>query len=152
MVRQIHALILRAIDDDNAGRYRTVPVAIAGSRHVPPPPVEVPPRMDDLFQWFRGEAQALHPVRRAAHFHHRFVYIHPFVDGNGRTARLLMNLILMGEGYPPAILKADPDRRVAYMDALEAASVQGDLQPFERLVAEAVEESLDRYLAWTATA
>ena len=88
---------------------------------------------------------------RAARFHHRFVYIHPFTDGNGRTARLLMNLILIRHGYPPAIIKADPQRRIAYLDALEQASVEGDLGPFELVVAEAVNESLERYLQWTAT-
>jgi Fic family protein len=75
---------------------------------------------------------------------------HPFVDGNGRTARVLMNPILVSEGYPPAIIKADPGRRIAYLDALEGASVQGELEPFEVVVAEAAEEGLDRYLRWTA--
>lgn len=151
VARQLHALILRGIDDANAGRERTVPVAIRGSRHVPPPPSDVGPQLDSLYAWYQSGAQALHPVRRAAAFHHRFVFIHPFVDGNGRTARLLMNLILMTDGYPPAIIKAEPQRRIAYLDALEAASVQGDLGPFEYVVAEAVDEGLDRYLLWTKT-
>lgn len=151
VARQLHALILRGIDDANAGRERQVAVAISGSQHVPPPPSEVPPMLSDLFAWYQQEAQQLHPVLRAARFHHRFVYIHPFTDGNGRTARLLMNLILMSEGYPPAIIKADPQRRIAYLDALEAASVRKDLGPFELVVAQAVNESLDRYLQWTAS-
>lgn len=148
-VRSLHSLILRSIDDENAGRYRSVPVAISGSRHVPPGPADVAPLMADLFTWYDREAQQLHPVVRAARFHHRFVFIHPFVDGNGRTARLLMNLILISEGYPPAIIKADPQRRIAYLDALEAASTAGQTEPFEAVVAEAVEESLDRFLQWT---
>lgn len=149
VVRQLHALILRGIDDAHAGAYRHVPVAISGSQHVPPSPAEVAPMMSDLLAWLGNDGQALHPVRRAARFHHRFVFIHPFVDGNGRTARLLMNLILVSEGYPPAIIKADPERRIAYLDALEAASVQQDLLRFEWVVAEAAVESLDRYLQWT---
>lgn len=149
VIRQLHALILRGIDDAAAGRWRTVPMAISGSRHVPPPPEEVPPAMTDLLAWHQVDARALHPVRRAAALHHRFVHIHPFVDGNGRTGRLLMNLVLMTEGYPPAILKADPERRIAYLDALETASLDGNLEPFARVVATAVEESLDRYLQWT---
>jgi len=150
VARQLHSLILRGVDDEHAGEWRKVPVAISGSRHVPPSPSDVAPMMRDLFDWYDGEGARLHPVERAARFHHRFVYIHPFVDGNGRTARLLMNLILMSQGYPPAVIKADPQRRIAYLDALETASVDGQLEPFESVVAEAVAESLDRYLAWTA--
>jgi Fic family protein len=149
VARQLHALILRGIDDENAGRERQVAVAISGSKHTPPPPSAVPGLLHDLFTWYQTEGMKLHPVRRAADFHHRFVFIHPFSDGNGRTARLLMNLILMTEGYPPAIIKADPQRRIAYLDALEVASVQQDLEPFELVVAEAVDESLDQYLRWT---
>lgn len=150
VARQLHAVILRGIDDENAGRYRTVPVAISGSQHIPPSPAEVAPLMNDLFAWYEGEGQGIHPVVRASRFHHRFVYIHPFADGNGRTARLLMNLILMIAGYPPAIIKADPQRRIAYLDALEAASVAGEIAPFEKVIAEAVDEGLERYLQWTA--
>ena len=150
VARQLHALILRGIDDENAGQWRMVPMAISGSQHVPPPPSHVAPMMRDLFDWYDGEALKLYPVVRAARFHHQFVFIHPFSDGNGRTARLLMNLVLMSEGYPPAIIKADPQRRIAYLDALEAASVSGELARFEGVVAEAVGESLDRYLQWTA--
>lgn len=150
IARQLHALLLRGIDDHNAGRERKVPVAISGSQHVPPPPANVVPLITDLLKWYESEGQAVHPVRRAAVFHHRFAFIHPFTDGNGRSARLLMNLILMTEGYPPAVIKADPLRRIAYLDALETASVRGDTRAFEQVVAEAVNESLDRYLAWTA--
>lgn len=149
VARQFHALILKGIDETNAGNVRTVPVAISGSRHVPPPPIDVAPLVDGLFEWYERQGQALHPIRRASGFHHRFVFIHPFTDGNGRVARLLMNLVLMSEGYPPAIIKADPQRRIAYLDALEIASVHGHLEPFELVVAEAVDESLDRYLQWT---
>jgi Fic family protein len=149
--RQLHALILRGIDDPNAGRERTVHVAISGSQHVPPPPADVAPLLHDLFDWYQTEGSRMHPVRCAAVFHHRFISIHPFTDGNGRTARLLMNLILMRNGYPPAIIKADPARRTAYLDALEVASVQHDLLPFEVVVAQSVDESLDRYLKWTGS-
>ena len=149
VARQLHALILRGIDDENAGRERQVSVAISGSKHVPPPPLAVPGLLHDLFAWYQTEGIRLHPIRRAAQFHHRFVFIHPFAGGNGRTARLLMNLILMTEGYPPAIIKADPQRRIAYLDALETASIQHNLGPFELVVAEAVDESLEQYLRWT---
>lgn len=149
VARQLHSLILRGIDDEHAGEWRNVPVAISGSRHIPPSPSDVAPMMRELFDWYDGAGELLHPVLRAARFHHQFVYVHPFIDGNGRTARLLMNLILMSQGYPPAVIKADPQRRIAYLDALETASVDGKLEPFETVVAEAVGESLDGYLAWT---
>ncbi|OMG48007.1 hypothetical protein BK140_18740 [Paenibacillus macerans] len=82
----------------------------------------------------------------AAEFHFRFVYIHPFKEGNGRTARLLMNLILMKSGYPPAVVKAENADRIRYYDALETAGVDGDLEPFVELIAGCVEDSLRRYI------
>jgi Fic family protein len=147
-LRQIHALVLRTIDDQNAGRYRRVQVYITGSEYVPPEPVAVPPLMADLGQRLASEEfAALHPVEQAARAHLRLVDIHPFIDGNGRTARLLMNLLLMRHGYPPAIIRYEG--RPAYYAALEKAHRQ-ELEPFLTLVAEAVARSLDMYLAATA--
>jgi len=145
VVRSIHALVLRTIDDEEAGRYRRVQVYITGSEYVPPEPVAVPGLMADLSAWLSsGEVVALHPVERAVLAHFRLVHVHPFTDGNGRTARLLMNLLLMREGYPPAIIRVGD--RPAYYDALDAAHGE-DLEPFVRLVAEAAERSLDIWLA-----
>lgn len=151
VIRQFHGLILKGIDDEQAGRIRSVPVAISGSRHTPPDPVQVPLLLDNLLNWLSGAGRNLHPVVRAARFHHPFVYMHPFTDGNGRTARLLMNLLLMREGYVPAILKSEPERRIAYLDARERASLTDDTRDFENLVAHAEEESLRRHLEWTAS-
>jgi Fic family protein len=143
-VRQIHALILRTIDDENAGAYRKGQVYITGSTYVPPAAMEVPPLMQELVAWINSaEAAELHPVERATRAHFRLVHIHPFVDGNGRTARLLMNLILMREGYPPAVLRRE--RRPEYYDALDQAH-EGDTEPFVALVAEEAERSLDVWL------
>ncbi|MBI4785767.1 MAG: Fic family protein [Chloroflexi bacterium] len=143
-IRQIHALVLRTIDDENAGSYRRGNVYITGSNFVPPDAVAVPSLMYDFGHWLASdEANRLHPVEFAALAHFRLVDIHPFVDGNGRSGRLLMNLMLMRAGYPPAIVRAED--RVAYYDALEKAHA-GDTRDFVGLMAQAVERSLDVYV------
>ncbi len=144
-VRQIHALILRTIDDENAGAYRKGQVYITGSTYVPPAAIAVPPLMQELVAWINSaEAANLHPVERAARAHFRLVHIHPFVDGNGRTARLLMNLVLVQEGYPPAVIRRE--RRPEYYDVLDQAH-EGDTAPFVALVAGEAERSLNVWLA-----
>jgi len=143
-IRQIHTLILRTIDDENAGTYRKVQVYIAGSTYVPPAAIEVPPLMQEMVAWLNSAmAIGLHPVERTALAHFRLVHIHPFIDGNGRVARLLMNLILLREGYPPAVIRRD--RRPEYYHALDRAH-EGDIGPFVTLVAEEVDRSLDVWL------
>ena len=105
-IRQLHQLVLTKIDDDHAGQYRQVAVRIAGARHVPPESWQVPALMNDLMRWIAGkEASKLHPIERAARAHHQFVAIHPFIDGNGRTGRLLLNLLLFKDGYPAAVIE-----------------------------------------------
>lgn len=143
-LRQIHALVLKGIDDQVAGQYRSGQVRISGSEYIPPDPVAVPGLMHDFGVWLTAEAQSLSPVERAALAHFRLVDIHPFVDGNGRTARLLMNLLLMRDGYPPAIVRRED--RLAYYEALDNAHAR-NTEPFVRLMAEAVERSLDVFLA-----
>ena len=98
-VRKIHELVLIHIDDEEAGQYRRVQVTIAGADHRPPEAWQVPQLMSDWGDWLNGPARDLHPVARAALAHYRLVAIHPFVDGNGRTARLVMNLLLMHRLY-----------------------------------------------------
>lgn len=134
-VRNIHALVLRGIDRDNAGRYRNLPVMIAGSRHVPPQPWAVPKLMEDYGLWLAGASLNLHPVVRAAEAHERLVTIHPFIDGNGRTSRLVMNLILLANGYAIANIPGDTDSRRAYYDALEKANLEADKSLFITLIA-----------------
>ncbi len=142
-IRSIHHLILKEINDDNAGRYRTVNVRIGGAEHVPPDQLRVPELMERFIAWYREEAMALHPVERAARVHSDFVKIHPFVDGNGRTSRLLMNLELMKAGYPAAVLPVE--RRFEYYRALDQDQVHGNPGPFYSLVADAVRESFRPY-------
>lgn len=145
-VRTIHGLVLRAIDRENAGRYRSLPVMIAGSRHTPPQPWAVPKLMEDYGLWLSGESSALHPVVRAAEAHERLVSIHPFIDGNGRTSRLVMNLILIANGYAIANIPGDTDSRLAYYEALETGNLTADRTPFITLIATHVRHSLESLL------
>jgi Fic family protein len=143
----MHALVLRGVDDEEAGRYRRGQVRISGSEHVPPEAVAVPGLMKQLVEWLNDSAATLDPVERAALAHFRLVDILLFADGNGRTARLLMNLTLMRDGYPPAVVRRD--ERLEYYGALDAAHA-GETVPFVALIAAAVERSLDAYLAASA--
>jgi Fic family protein len=142
-IKSLHQLILKGIDDDNAGRYRTVNVRIAGASHLPPDQVVVPELMEQFIQWYRTDAMALHPVERAARVHSDFVKIHPFVDGNGRTSRLLMNLELMKAGYPAAVLPVES--RLAYYEALDADHADGIKEPFVQMIAGIVQDSFKPY-------
>ncbi|MEC0226171.1 Fic family protein [Paenibacillus alba] len=146
VIKSIHHLVLKNIDDENAGRYRLINVMISGSQHTPPHFAVLSEKMEQLIQWYDEQKDKLHPVELAAEFHFRFVYIHPFSDGNGRTARLLMNLILMNYGYPPAIVKAANEARLKYYETLEIASAGNDLEPFVQLISVCVEDSLQKYI------
>lgn len=139
----IHGLILKGIDDENAGRLRNVPVRISGSAVIMPNPRKVPELIEDFLAWLRAKHN-LHPVALAGEAHYRLVSIHPFTDGNGRTARLLMNLMLMQQGYPPAIIRLRD--RLAYIGALETAQLGGSKQAYDEIIAKAAERSLDIYL------
>jgi len=138
MVKQLHALVLRGVDRENAGRYRMLPVLIAGSRHVPPQPWQVPMLMEACFHFYAEQRTTLHPVALAAEMHERIVTVHPFIDGNGRTSRLVMNLILLQHGYPIANISGDAESRLAYYGALETANFEGDKQPFLLLIGSVV--------------
>ena len=141
-ILEIHRLILTKIDDTNAGRYRRVPVRIAGSTVIMPNALRVPELMKEFIEWIQKENS--HAIIVSAQAHYKLVSIHPFTDGNGRTARLLMNLILLQEGYPPAIIRRE-DRK-EYINAIEKAQLGGSLNDFLKLIYEAVDRSLDIYL------
>ncbi|SFE12583.1 Fic/DOC family protein [Paenibacillus algorifonticola] len=147
VIKSIHHLVLKNIDDENAGRYRSINVRISGSQHTPPTYVFVPEKMESLLHWYHEQHNSLHPVELAARLHFQFVFIHPFADGNGRTARLLMNLVLMQHGFPPAIVKAAADARLKYYETLEDASSNDQLEPFIALIADCVEDSLLTYIS-----
>jgi Fic family protein len=139
----LHTLILRRIDDENAGRFRTISVRIAGSDVALPPPLQVPGLMDDFIAWL-NEPHPEHPATFAADAHLRFVTIHPFVDGNGRLGRLLMNLLLMRGGYPPALIRKED--REEYISSLEAVQLSDETAGYYMIVFRSVERSLDIYL------
>lgn len=142
-IKSLHQLVLRNIDDANAGRYRTVNVVISGAAHRPPESFKIGEEMAALICWCGAEGLSLHPVERAARIHADFVKIHPFVDGNGRTARLIMNLELMKAGFPPSVLSVE--KRLSYYETLDKAAVHGDYKPFTALVVESVEQSFEPY-------
>ncbi len=142
-ILEIHRTILRGIDDGNAGCYRSIPVRISGSEVILPNPRKVP----DLMSGFIRDiikAGDLHPVELAAEAHYQLVTIHPFVDGNGRTARLLMNLILMQHGFPPALIRKRD--RLRYISSLEKAQLGGSKEDYHKIIGAAVDRSLDIYL------
>ena len=141
-ILQIHSLVLQGIDKVNAGVYRKVPVMIIGAKHKPPQPFLVPKQMEELMLWYNDHKATLHPIELSAEMHERLATIHPFIDGNGRTSRLLMNLILLQNGYPIAILKGDYTSRLEYYNALETAQTQNDKTPFIELITETVRNSL----------
>ncbi|KAK8377964.1 hypothetical protein O3P69_018701 [Scylla paramamosain] len=141
-VLEIHRRVLGHVDPLEAGQLRTTQVYV--SDHIPPPPTRLQVLMEDFIAWLNSpEAQALHPVRYAALAHYKLVFIHPFSDGNGRTARLIMNFLLMQAGYPPVIIRKQD--RMLYYDCLQLAN-EGDTRPFVRFVAHCTEKTLDVYL------
>jgi len=142
-IKNIHNLVLRGIDSDEAGRYRRENVVISGASTTPPDFLHLNTEMDKLIAW-REQSARLHPIERASAMHAKFVKIHPFVDGNGRTGRLLLNLELLKAGYPPAIIRKED--RLTYYDALDEACVNDNYEAITHLVANAVERSLDAYL------
>ncbi len=146
VVKDIHALILRGIDKENAGIYRKVPVMISGARHIPPQPYLVEKLMEEYFEFYKTHKTQMHPVILSAEMHERLVSIHPFIDGNGRTSRLVMNLLLIRNGYPIANIKGDTESRLQYYEALEAVQTEGDKNSFIQFISLEVKKSLEHYL------
>ncbi len=141
IVRELHRRIVARSQPEIAGLYSRNPRRIAGSPVIFPNPVKIPGLMAGFGQWLE---QA--PFTPAATFdaHYRLTAIHPFGDGNGRTARLLMNLMLIRGGYPPVAVR--PEDRAAYLDALERASLANDLQPFQTMMHERLDATLGEYI------
>ncbi|GHO55769.1 Fic family protein [Ktedonobacter robiniae] len=150
VVLTLHKLVMLTIlDEEQTGVWRTVPVYIRGSNMTPPPAREVPRLMREWEKWVEGkQGRQYDPVTRAAIAHHGFEAVHPFPDGNGRVGRLLLNLMLMREGYPPALVLKD--WRVRYIHALQEGNT-GNYNPLINLIGQAVEASLDLYLEACAT-
>ncbi|MDR0659169.1 MAG: Fic family protein [Mediterranea sp.] len=146
-IKEIHALVLHGINKEQAGHYRNVPVMIVGSQHTPPQSYLIEPQMERFIIDYKAmETSGVHPILIAAYLHDELVRIHPFIDGNGRTSRLLMNLYLLSNGYVITSLKADNEAKQAYYMTLEESHVANNHEPFYLLVARAVNDSLNKYL------
>lgn len=143
LIRDIHSLVVRIQDDMRPGSYRTTEVRISGSKHTPTPGYQVASAMQKLVEKYKDNGN-MHPVEHVARFHHDLVAIHPFLDGNGRTARIMMNILLMQRGYPLAILLKNDRKK--YYRLLEQAHF-GDIAGFVDFIGQAVERSLDIYLS-----
>ncbi|KAI3387341.1 hypothetical protein SNEBB_003863 [Seison nebaliae] len=139
---KIHQYLLGYVNPIEAGHFRQRQVYVGN--HVPPPSSELEDLLDEFFIWLNSEqVQMLHPIEFAALAHYKFVYIHPFHDGNGRTGRIIMNLILMGVGYPPVTIKQED--RLEYYKYLNIAN-EGDIRPFIRFIAQCAKQAIDYYL------
>ncbi len=143
LIRSLHQLITLETDKEWAGVYRNANVIITGTKHQPPDALEVLHKMRELIDWLKANQTRFHIIEIASLLHHRLVHIHPFFDGNGRTSRLLMNVILMQNGFPlTIILKND---RKKYYRALAQAD-KNNFKPLTLFIAQAVERTLDIYL------
>lgn len=149
VLKQIHQLILKGINREGAGVYRSAQVRITGSKHVPPEAFLLDGLMNDYFRFYHFQKRRLHPVILAAEMHERLVSIHPFIDGNGRTSRLVMNLILLQHAYPIVSLKGDLNSRKRYYKALEAVQVNHEHDDFYRLIIERTADSLNQHISLT---
>jgi len=142
----IHSIVMQKIDSESAGKYRSTPVYVLlrnGEKHMFCDPLLIVDEMDKFFDWFFSKNNE-HPIIIAAEAHTRFVSIHPFIDGNGRTGRLIMNLILLQNGYIPVIIKND--KRVNYLDAIELWQNENNKTDFYNIIADYEIESLQLYL------
>lgn len=140
-ILQIHKLVLKSIEDQYAGRYRGIRVRISGTDIIFPNPSKVPELMMDFIAKINS---CENPIHKAINAHYELVTIHPFIDGNGRTARLLMNLILIQNGFAPAIIK--PRNRLKYLKSLEKAQLGGSKDDYESFMLNCIEKSMDIYL------
>ncbi len=142
-IKNIHQLILKEIDNENAGKYRKENVTIKGAAHIPPDYITVPELMEKLILNYKTW-NIYHPIVKATLLHGELVKIHPFIDGNGRTSRLIMNLDLMNSGYNPIIIKKED--RLKYYEALDKAHTTYDYTDFVKLVTKLEIEMLKKYL------
>jgi Fic family protein len=136
LIKQIHAILLRSINREQAGIYRTQALTPPPGHHAPPPASELPELMAEMLHWLRLEGPFVHPVIFAAEAHQRLLSLHPFIAANGTCARLLMNFILLQEGYPLVNLRGNAESCRAYFHALELAHAGTDKTPWFRLIAE----------------
>jgi Fic family protein len=138
-VKTMHRLFYKSIDEENAGIWRKKAIFVTGTDFVFPKWQDLPEEMQRIETWAAENREEVHPVDFAALLHLKFVTAHPFVDGNGRVARLLMNLALIQDGYMLAIIP--PIARLEYINAIKRAQLEGDTLPFREFIAERVCET-----------
>ena len=134
LLLEIHQILMTRINDDEAGRYRNVRVRIVGSEHIAPNPLSVPQKMAEAFKTFE-ELKGRHPIEQAADLHASIVTVHPFSDGNGRSARLMQNIALIKTGYWPIVIPVT--ERAHYIDATYQSNT-GNLAPYRKYIIEKV--------------
>lgn len=139
IIKKLHFLFYQKVDSEQAGQYRSIQVYISGTEYIPPDPTEIPLQMKAMIDQIRISETNLHPIELAAMTHKKLVDIHPFIDGNGRTARLLMNLILIHFGY--GVVSIPPIWRNEYINALSLSRQSNNMEPFFKLIAECVIET-----------
>ena len=145
-VLELHKLVMTKVDESIAGKYRTQQVYIEGAAHLPPPANKVRQLMKKVIAEMNRKDAGIDAIKSASRIHHLVAWIHPFVDGNGRMARLLLNLKLMRSGFPPIVMKKTERR--SYYTALEKAD-DGDLYPITTMIANSEEQALDLWLSAT---
>jgi len=143
LIRSMHQLIMQETDKEWAGVYRNANVIISGADYIPPDALEVAHKMKQLIDWVKGNKSNLHIIELAALLHHKLVFIHPFFDGNRRTSRIIMNLLLMQYGFPLVIILKN-DRKKYYNVLSQADKI--NYKPLVQFIAQSVERSLDLYL------
>lgn len=143
LIKNLHRLVTQNIEKEWAGCYRNAPVRITGTNHQPPDALDIPRLMGILVRWIGNRQNKMHIAELAAIAHHKLVHIHPFFDGNGRTARLIMNILLLQKGYPLVIILKNDRKR--YYRVLEEAD-NNNFKPLVEFVAKATERSLDIYI------
>ena len=142
-IRSLNQIVMQDMDKLWAGQYRNSGVIIGGADHQPPEALEIPRLMRTLIAWLGDNQKKMHPIELASILHHKLVFIHPFFDGNGRTSRLVMNIILMQAGFPLVIVLKNDRKR--YYQALALAD-KGEYDSFVNFIARAVERTLNIYL------
>jgi len=141
IIKKVHNLVLRNIDDENAWKYRKIQCYISWESETPPEAKEINKLMDDLIKWYNANKNSLHPWLLVSNFHYKFVKIHPFVDWNWRTIRILLNIILMKSWYPMTIIS--PVRRLEYISSLNSAS---SFKKFNIFILDTINTNLEDYL------
>lgn len=142
-IKKIHGIVLKGVIA-SAGQYRSYDLEVKGAGFIPPPFHDVPKHMKELLNTLNNNPDELRPIELAAQIHYDFSWIHPFVDGNGRMSRLLLNLILVRNGYPFVVIK-NVDKP-QYLRALREMDVSGNFKPFLIYISRCVEQTLDLYL------